>query len=458
MGARAGWLFGTLLAFGAMITSRSSAQTAPPVRRDSVAVSADSLAARLEQLEKDLALLRQQVADESRMSTRTRSRIGVTLTARIQLNVFANSDRVNLVDVPQLLSAPPATGTPATGPGTRTLGMSMRQSRLGAAASIDSVLGGRFEGDFDLDFFGGVSNGPGDRRLFPEPRLRTARAQLHWEHTELLVGSETPLISDLNPISMAAVGLPGFVAAGNLWNWLPQIRLTRELYRSSSLTSPVSIAVQGAALAPFSSAQYIDETDAVDAAERSGRPFLESRARVRWGATSDGLLSDGEVLPHGGEIGISAHYGWVRSGESSMQHSQAVAADVQVALPGHFELRGEAYHGQLLRGLGGGGIGQNFGRAPDSLNLGGILRDTAGWLQLNALLHPTLIAGVGCGSDAVNLRERPVRERNTACAIHTLYRPSQPVFVSFEYRMLQTRYSSTNYRGSHFNLALGFEL
>lgn len=443
---------------GTVATTHATAQTVPPVKRDSATTATDSLAARLEQLEKDLALLRQQVADESRMSTRTRSRIGLTLTARIQLNVFANSDRVNTVDVPQLLSAPPTAGNPANGPGTRTLGMSLRQSRLGAAASIDSVLGGRFEGDFDLDFFGGVSSGPGDRRLFPEPRLRTARAQLHWARTELLVGSETPLISDLSPISMAAVGIPGFVAAGNLWNWLPQIRLTREVFGSSAAGSPVTIAIQGAALAPFSNSQHIAETDAVDAGERSGRPFLESRARVRWGARPDGSLSDGEVLTRGGEIGVSAHYGWVRTSGNSMQNSHAVAADAQIALPAHFELRGEVYHGQLLRGLGGGGIGQNFGRALDSLSLGPILRDTAGWLQLNALLHPTFITGVGCGSDAVNLRDRPVRQRNTACAAHALFRPSQPVFLAFEYRVLQTRYADHNYRGSHFNLALGFEL
>ena len=455
--ARVGRWFVACLAL-VTVTQALSAQSAPPPKRDSAAVSADSLAVRLAQLEKDLALLRQQLADESRMSTRTRSRIGLTLTARMQLNLFANDKRVNSVDVPQLLSAPPTAGNPASGPGTRTLGMSLRQSRMGAAASIDSVLGGRFEGDFDLDFFGGVSNGPGDRRLFPEPRLRTARAQLHWAHTELLVGSETPLISDLSPISMAAVGLPGFVAAGNLWNWLPQIRLTREVFRSANDASPVSIAIQGAALAPFSNAQHVAETDGVDAGERSGRPFLESRARVRWGATQDGSLSDGEVLPHGGEIGVSTHYGWVRTSGRSMHHSQAIAADAQIALPGHFELRGEVYRGQLLRGLGGGGIGQNFGRPPDSLTLGGILHDTAGWLQLNALVHPTLIAGVGCGADAVRLRERPVRERNTTCAVHALYRPGQPVFMSFEYRTLQTRYSDKNFRGSHFNLALGFEL
>ncbi|MEO7997343.1 MAG: hypothetical protein ABI852_07855, partial [Gemmatimonadaceae bacterium] len=329
---------------------------------------------------------------------------------------------------------------------------------IGAAVSVDSVLGGRFEGDFDLDFFGGASTGPGDRRLFAEPRLRTARAQMHWARTELLVGSETPLISDLNPISVAAVGLPGFVAAGNLWNWLPQIRLTQEILGSARNGSPVTFALQGAVLAPFTSSQHIAESDAVDAGERSGRPFIESRARLRWGAMEDGSLSDGEMLRRGGEVGVSAHYGWARTSGTSMQNSKAIAADAHISLPGNLELRGEAYRGQLLRGLGGGGIGQNFGRAIDTASVGPILRDVAGWVQLNAQLHPTLIAGLGCGIDAVDLRDRPVRQRNTSCAAHTLYRPNQPVFIAFELRGMQTRYAERNYRGTHFNLAIGFEL
>lgn len=436
------------------------AQTASrdTIRRDSASVARDSLEARLTQLEKDLALLRTQLGDESRIAARTRSRIGLIFTARMQMNMFANTERTNSVDVPQLVLAPPTTVNPNSNPGTRTFGMSMRQSRVGAAVSVDSVLGGRFEGDFDLDFFGGSSTGPGDRRLFAEPRLRTARAQMHWARTELLVGSETPLISDLNPISVAAVGFPGFVAAGNLWNWLPQIRLTQEILGSSKDGSPVTFALQGALLAPFTNAQHIAETDAVDAGERSGRPFVESRARLRWGATENGNLSDGEMLGRGGEIGVSAHYGWVRTSGTRMQNSKAIAADAHIALPGNMELRGEMYRGQLLRGLGGGGIGQNFGRAIDTSSVGPILRDVAGWVQLNAQLHPTFIAGVGCGLDAVDLRDRPVRQRNTACAAHTLYRPNQPVFIAFELRGLQTRYADHNYRGTHFNLSIGFEL
>lgn len=441
-----------------------SAQTTPPrqlpdsVKRDSAAIANDSVAARLRKLEEDLALLRRQVSDETRSTARTRSRIGLTFFARVQLNTFANTRRVNNVDVPQLLLAPLSTTSAQGTPGTRTLGMSLRQSRVGAAVGVDSVFGARFEGDIDLDFFGGASTGPGDRRLFPELRLRTARAQLHWKKTELLVGSETPLISALNPISVASVGLPGFVAAGNLWNWLPQVRITREIIGGSESSLPLRVAIQAAALSPFSNAQHGGETDAVDAGERSGRPFLETRLRTRWGAGEDGSISDGEMLSRGGEIGISAHYGWLRAFGPNLQTSKAIAADAQIALPWRLELRGEFYRGQLLRGLGGGAIGQNFGRAIDSGTVGPILHDIAGWAQINAQISPIFIAGAGCGIDKVDLRDRPVRQRNSICAVHALLRPSQPVFIGFELRGLKTRYADRNYRGAHFNLALGFEI
>ena len=89
---------------------------------------------------------------------------------------------------------------------------------------VDSVAGASFDGDFDVDFFAGGQAGPEQEYQFPEPRLRMAKFTLHWPRTELLLGGETPLISDLNPVTVASVGVPGFSEAGNLWNWLPQVR------------------------------------------------------------------------------------------------------------------------------------------------------------------------------------------------------------------------------------------
>src|SRR5207253_941268 len=79
-----------------------------------------------------------------------------------------------------------------------------------------------YDGDFELDFFAGGEAAATEAYLFPEPRLRVAKFALRWPKTELMLGGETPLISDLNPITVASVGVPGFSASGNLWNWLPQ--------------------------------------------------------------------------------------------------------------------------------------------------------------------------------------------------------------------------------------------
>jgi hypothetical protein len=426
------------------------AQTAPPV--DSAKLSADSLAARLARAEAAIALLRQQLASEAQTAVHARSRVQMELTGRLITNAFSSSGRVNSVDVPQFVL--PDVIAPA---GDRALGLSLRQSRLGAVVSVDDVLGATFDGAIDMDFFGGTSAGAGDRRLFPEPRMRTAHARLRWTSTELMIGSETPLVSDLNPVSIAAVGVPGFVTAGNLWNWLPQLRLTRELFAVPVADASVRWAVQGAVLEPFTSTQPPGDPDAADAGERSGRPFLEARLRARWGEEVE--PSDVSIAP-GGEIGVGVHDGRVRALATPRdgQVSRALTADWRFAIGRFAELRGEAYTGRLVRGLGGGGIGQNYGRAVAPALLGPAVRDVAGWTQINVQPTPVLIAGAGCGVDRANGDDSPVRERNVSCAAHLLWRPVQPLVAGLEFRRMSTRYTDRSFRANHVNLAFGFEL
>ncbi len=437
------------------------AQQRPPLpdsaaRADSAVK--DSLAARLARAEEAIELLRQQLVVEASTVVRTRSRLQLELSARVLMNSFRTSGRVNTIDAPQFVLADVPAGPPgAASAGDLALGMTVRQTRLGAAVSVDSVLGGVFEGDLEMDFYGGVSTGPGDRRLFPEPRLRTARARVRWDRGSVFVGSETPLISDLNPISVASVGVPGFVAAGNLWNWIPQIRASRDLI---VLQSGVRIGVQGALLAPVSGVQFANEPDAVDGAERSGKPYVQARANFRWGdsGTQPGAPSDVMLGETGGELGVSVHRGWIRATGDSASVSRAISADWRMTFASRVEIRGEAYRGELVRGLGGGGIGQSFGRVVAAPAFGRPIRDDAGWMQVNVQAHPTMLSGVGCGRDVVRAADNPVRESNTACAAHLLWRPAQPVLLGFEYRQLRTKYSDGINRAHHLNLAIGFEL
>jgi hypothetical protein len=431
-------------------------------RRGSDSLSLDSLRARLARAEAAIAILRGQVADEAESAVHTRSRFHVEISAQILTNAFLTSGRVNNIDVPQTALVPAAQAS--TPPTNSALGVTLRQTRLGAATSVDNVAGATFAGDIDVDFFGGVQNGAGDRRLFPEPRLRTARARLLWQHTELMVGSDTPLISDLNPLSLASVGIPDFSGAGNLWNWLGQVRLTQELGSLGSGSSRMQWAIQGAVMTPYSAQQAPGEPDLVDAGERSTRPAAEGRLRVRWGADGNGTaatVSEALIGTRGGEIGVGMHRGWVATAPGVLKESHAVSLDGHMVLVPHVELRGEAYVGRLLRGLGGGAIGQNFGAPPAGAPtnaLGSPIRDAAGWAQLNAQPHQTLIAGVGCGIDATNPDDAGTRLQNTVCAIHADWRPTQPLLFGIEYRQFGTRYSSGISSARHVNLVFGFEL
>jgi hypothetical protein len=269
-----------------------------------------------------------------------------------------------------------------------------------------------------------------------------------------MIGAETPLISDLNPMSLAAVGIPAFSGAGNLWNWLSQVRITRELATMGRGSRSIRWAIQGAVLAPYSNTVAVGEPDAVDAGERSRRPAIEARLRARWGEAEAERPSTGTTMigDRGGEIGIGMHRGWVATAPGVLEGSHAVSLDAHVVPFGGVELRGEAYAGQVLRGLGGGGIAQNFGP------LGAPVRDVAAWAQFNVQPHAVLVTGIGCGVDLVDPDANPARLQNTACAAHVTWRPMQPLVFGVEYRQLGTRFATGTRGARHLNLVLGFEL
>jgi hypothetical protein len=375
------------------------------------------------------------------------------LTGMIITNAFYTTGRATNIDVPLIALQPSDIEE------NQAFGATVRQTRLGGVVTVSQVLGGSFIGDLDIDFFGGVQNGPADRRLFPEPRLRTTTARLRWSRTELMVGSDVPLVSRLTPVTVAAIGIPDFSGSGNLWNWLAQIRLSQDVATSRMGRTAVTWAMQGAVMAPFAATPYPGDPDIGDAGERSGRPAFEGRVSARWGDSTSAGATDASIGEGGGQIGIGGHYGWVSVGNDELKVSSAITADWRISFGPRVELRGEWYVGQLLRGLGGGGIGQAFGKpiAPDTQ--GPVIHDNAGWAQLNAQLLPTLLGGAGCGLDVVDMADRPVRTRNTVCEANVLWRPSEPFFVGLEYRGVATRYDTgVTGRARTLNFGIGFEL
>ena len=412
---------------------------------DSARTTQDSLAARLERAEEAIELLRQQLAAQSEAEVRTLSRVSLELTGRALVNAFANSGRVNSADVPQFVFADGVEFPPAEEHPRGSVGLSARQTTVGVIVSVADVLGGELIGDVHADFFSVQQPGAAGR-LAPGVRLRTLKALVRWPNAELLVGQEVPLVAGLNPVSTASIGTPTFAAAGNLWLWLPQLRATVQT------SGALRLGLQAAVLAP-NSGEPISGTNRdrdVDVAERSRRPFLQGRVRARWGSDE-----------RAGELGVGVHGGWfartsATGGRRDMHESWAVAADL-VAPLGPLTLRAELYRGALLRGLGGGGIGQNFGAD------GAPLLDRGGWAQLDLRIAPTASIGSGCGVDDPRVpapASGSLRTRNVACEAHLLLRPGGPVLVGVEARRMETTWVSLverKFRSDHLNLAFGFE-
>jgi hypothetical protein len=196
------------------------------------------------------------------------------------------------------------------------------------------------------------------------------------------------------------------------------------------------------------------ETD-FDGAERSGRPYLQTRLRARWGE------EDRE-----GELGIGLHKGWIAGLVGPLRSSHAIVASALVPLGSWFELRGEAFSGQSLRGLGGGGIAQNFrGPAITQPTAGIPLRTRGGWGQVNLRFSEMTTVGAGCGVDRPDgpFTDLPAptqagfRQRNQVCATHAILRPAGPIVAGLTYRRMRTTYARGPFDNDHVNLTVGYQ-
>lgn len=388
--------------------------------------SQDSLLARLRRLEASVETLEKQVAEESESGVKTADGSKVMLSWRVALNAFGNSRRVNNADDPQFVLVDPASGI-----GRRGGGMTMRHTRLVMSMGGGRALGGSAAGGIDVDFYGGQTPSSGGRH-FPLVRLRTVKAVVWWKSAELMIGQESPLVSTVNPQTPAAIGTPLFATAGNLWLWLPQVRFTA--YDSERKR----FGIQGAVLAPTSGDPAAPHDTDYDLAERSSRPFVQGRVFLRF-------LED---LGRVSEIGCGAHQGWLVP-VTEIESSSAFACDVMLMFSEFSDVRGEFFTGQALRGLGGGGIGQNFlGAAND------VVKTTGGWVQLNVAAKERLKLSAGCGVD--HPAGAAARRRNDACAVSANIQPIGAFFVGAEMRRLRTEYASGRYTNDHVTLALGW--
>ena len=352
----------------------------------------------------------------------------------VLMNAFHTSDKTNNSDVPQFTLPP----DPADNPASSASGGTVRQSRVTVTALVPEFARGALRGELDVDFYGGQQPSSGGR-TFPLLRIRRAFAELTWNRLALLVGQESPPIAMVSPSSLASIGFPEFAGSGNLWLWLPQVRLGADLPSAGGLR----LGAEVAALAPTSGEAQGTFLTQPDIAERSGRPFLQGRVRARWGAPDEP-----------GEASVGGHYGWIVDAAGGRVPSTAAAVSVWTPVTRWIDLRAEAFAGEALAGLGGGGIGQNMVRD------GVPVRTRGGWVQINLRPSPAWEVGGGVGLDDPDDDDllAASRLRNLAFEGHAAWRRA-PLVVGLEIREIRTRYAEPlgTLSATHANAAVGFE-
>lgn len=407
-----------------------------------------SLAERVSSLEESSELLGAKVDQQYQTKVESASKYRVRLSGIVLLNLFSNRGSTDNQDFPSYVEVP--NGYFSNG----NLGATMRQSELGLEVFGPHLAGARTSGDFQADFAGGFPNAPNgvNTGLF---RLRVASVRMDWDHTSVIAGQDGFFLSPLSPTSFASLALPAFSYAGNLWGWIPQVRVEHrfDLSDRQNFTVQAGIFDNQTGEPPYSQTGRLP-----DAGENSGQPAYGTR-----------LAWHGTVLGEPLTLGTAGYYSPQNWGFDRRVDGWAGMTDWEIPFTRWVSLSGEFYRGRAVGGLGGG-IGRSVlfsGNPLIPTTLVRALNSTGGWSQLKVKASAKLEFNGGFGMDspfAADLRAFPAGQsyvdptlaRNYSSLVNFIYRPRSNLLFSTEYRRLRTFHiDDENYPAGQVNLMMG---
>jgi hypothetical protein len=399
-------------------------------------------------LDEEYQLLSGKVDDQYQTKVESASKYRVRLSGIVLMNLFSNHGSVDNIDLPTLAYATPA------GASGGSFGATLRQSEIGFEAFGPTVAGAKTRADLQLDLAGGFPTEPNgiNSGLM---RLRTATMRMDWANTSVVVGQDAIFFSPNSPTSFATLAIPALTYAGNLWSWVPQIRVEHRV----ALGDESSLVFQGGILDPVSG-----EAPGTDYDRQPG-PGQASRqpaygTRIAW---------KHDILGQPLQIGVGAYYSRQDYGFSRNVDGWGAMSDVELPLSRQFSLSGKFYRGKALGGLYGG-IGRSVLFSGDPILASTevqALNSVGGWAQLKYRPANKWEFNVAFGLDnpfASDLKYFPYAQsygdpalaRNRAGFVNMIYRPRSDLLFSAEYRRMTT-YTLTDDGTSagHLNLMMG---
>jgi hypothetical protein len=389
----------------------------------------DHLEDRVGALEESSQLLNSKIADQYQTKIEAASKYRIRLSGIVLLNVFGNHGSVDNQDFP----------TWAIGPGAnlsaKSLGASLRQSEVGLEVFGPRLAGAKTTGDVQVDFSGGFTN-TSDGVNLGLVRLRIASLRMDWKNTSIVAGQDDAFISPLSPTSFASLSIPAFGYAGNLWGWIPQVRVEHRfnLSEGQNITIQAGMMDNVTGELPYASFQR-----PALAGERSGQPSYAMR--VSWTRYIFGMPFT---------LGTAGYYSRQKWLFNTHVDGWAGMTDWSIPLARRVSLIGEFYRGRAVGGLGGG-VGRSvlFTGDPNPYAQLQPLNSVGGWSQVKVKASGKLEFNGAFGVDspfAGDARGYPLSPsyfpaallQNRSGLVNFIYRPRSDLLFSGEFRHLRT--------------------
>lgn len=370
-------------------------------------------------VDEKLDIQQQRIDEQAQTKVEASQRFPIRITGMALFNAFLNSKQSGGVNYPILASEP----------GVRSSGATLRQTIVGLEFhGPATVWGGRVHGSIYMDFFPGTT--------YPEMRLRTGSVGIDWQSRSVTVGIDKPIFNGREPSSLAQVGISPLTGAGNLYEWLPQIRAEQDFHfsRSTGLRAVMGV-VQTHEIGPYGQSNDITE---------ASRPGLEGRFEFFHSFDEERRL----------EIAPGFH--------TSTTHSQGMSVPSSLfSLDWFFnpwrrvEFSGAFYTGQNVAHLGTG-TGQGYQIDPEDIC---IVESRGGWGQItvHTLKRLDLHFFTGQTDDSNSVLSPGNIGKNLLYGGNAYFHLAPNVLLGLEATQLRTVYLNRGTRiNNHYDLALAY--
>jgi hypothetical protein len=380
------------------------------------------------ELEEQVAVQTARIEEQAQTKVESGQRFPIRIKGMLLFNTFLNSKQDGGEQYPSVAGT---RGEYSSG------GASLRQSVLGFDYGGPEVFGGgKLRASLLMDFFGGSG-----QALDQSLRIRTANMQIDWKSRSLMMGIDKPIFAPREPSSLAQVGVSPLTGAGNLWMWLPQVRVEQSFHFSD--TSAVQ-----AQLGVVQTRETVNYQGIVNSAieVEPARPGVEGRVQF---SHDFGAGRRFELAP--GFHFSTSHV------EHAAVPSQLFSMDWLVSPWRKVEFTGALFTGQNVTHLGTGGVGQGFVVfGPQQVKP---LHSQGGWAQLAIPLTDRLAFHFFSGAQDDRDPALPSGQigRNLAYGANFFYHLAPNVIVSLETSQVRTSYIQMGHRlNNHYDLAFAY--